>query len=723
MAKKKTWIRRHAKDIVIDTGIVFFVLILLTISGMFIWISTLEIPDLSSFDQRKILQSTRIYDKTGEILLYDLHQNVRRTIVPFEEISYHIKNASVAIEDDTFYTHAGVRPMAIFRSAVNNIRSGKGVFGGAGGSTITQQVIKNSILGQERTVTRKIREAILAIKLEKVLTKDQILGYYLNESPYGGTIYGVEEASRSFFGKSASDVTLAQAAYLAALPQRPTFFSPHGNNTDALSKRQQLVLKRMLINEFITQEEYEEAKNTDVEFLPRATKGIRAPHFVMYIREQLVEKYGEKVLSEKGFKVITTLDWSLQQEAERIVKDGVNLIEERFNASNAGLVATNPQTGDVLVMVGSRDYFSTEIDGNFNVTLAQRQPGSAIKPIVYAAAFNLGYTPDTIVFDTKTQFSTACHVSNKTSIPPCYSPNNHNNKFLGPVTLRNALAQSLNIPAVKVLYLAGIQNSINLSNDLGITTLNDPDRLGLTLVLGGGEVTLMEKTSAYGVFANEGVKSQRRTILRIEDNLGEVIYEAQTRSRRVLSRDVSLQISDILSDNESRVPLWGRNSLVYFPNRDVASKTGSTNNLRDAWIIGYTPNLSVGLWVGNNDNSPMGGGLSGLIATPIWREFMDIALEQTKKQSFAQAPDTPNNIKPILRGQTVDTYTLIQRIQAGEADLGYRSITDNMHSILHFVYKRNPRGPYPSNPNLDPQYAAWEYGVNRWKNQAFESLF
>jgi 1A family penicillin-binding protein len=721
MTKKKPWIIEHAKDIIIDVFIAFFVLGLVTVGGVFVWISTLEIPDLSSFEQRRILQSTKIYDRTGEILLYDLHQDVRRTIVPFEDISYNIKNATVAIEDDQFYNHFGIDPRAIIRAALSNLTEGD-LLGGQGGSTITQQVIKNSILENEKRLKRKIKEAILSMKLERILTKDEILNHYLNESPYGGTIYGVEEASQAFFGKSAKDLTLPEAAYLSALPQAPTRLSPYGNNRDMLDARQQLVLKRMLINDFITQEEYDEAKDIAVEFQPQAVTGIRAPHFVMYIREQLVEKYGEEALSDRGFRVITSLDWKLQQEAERVVAEKAAINREKFNASNAGLIATDPQTGDVLVMVGSRNYFDEEIQGNFNITLASRQPGSSIKPMVYAAAFSKGYTPETIVYDVKTQFSTSCEVWNITSIAPCYSPNNYNNKFKGPISLRNALPQSLNIPAVKVLYLAGLRNTIKLTSDMGITTLNDPDRLGLTLVLGGGEVKLLEHTAAYGVFANEGIKAERRTILRIEDSLGNILEENEVQSTRVLDRDVALTISDILSDNNARAPLWGYNSLVHFPNRDVAAKSGSTNNLRDAWIMGFTPNLAVGVWVGNNNNEAMGGGLSGLIATPMWRAFMDVALETIEEQSFAEAPVTDTSLKPILRGQTLDTTAFIASLQSGSTTMDLAGIASNMHSILHYVSKDDPRGPYPTNPNSDGQYKYWEYGVQQWKDAQYAGI-
>lgn len=719
--KKNSWIKNHAKDIIIDASIAFFVLGLVLVSVLFIWVSTLEIPDLSSFDQRRILQSTKIYDRTGEVLLYDLHQDVRRTIVPFEDISPYIKSATVAIEDDDFYNHYGVDPRAIIRAALSNITAGD-LLGGQGGSTITQQVIKNSILENEKRLTRKVKEAILSIKLERILSKDEILSHYLNESPYGGTIYGVEEASQAFFGKSAKDITLPEAAYLAALPQAPTRLSPYGNNRDMLDARQKLVLQRMLVNEMITQEVYDEAKDTVVEFQSQAVTGIRAPHFVMYVREQLVEKYGEEALSDKGFHVITTLDWELQQEAERIVAEKVAINREKFNAENAGLVAIQPQTGDVLVMVGSRDYFDEDMDGNFNVTLAPRQPGSSIKPIVYASALSKGYTPETIVYDVKTQFSTSCEVYDTTSTEPCYSPNNYNNKFLGPITLRNALAQSLNIPAVKVLYLTGLRDAIKLAGDMGISTLNDPDRLGLTLVLGGGEVKLLEHTGAYAVFANEGVKAERRSILRIEDSSGNLLEETPVQSHRVLDRDVALMIADILSDNNARAPLWGYNSLVNFTNRDVAAKSGSTNNLRDAWIMGFTPNLAVGSWVGNNDNSPMGNGLSGLITTPMWRAFMDVALEKIEPQTFAEPSSINPSLKPILRGEALDISSLILNIQSGSTTLDLAGVASGMHSILHFVSRSDPTGPYPSNPYADGQYKYWEYGVEQWKNSQYANI-
>jgi 1A family penicillin-binding protein len=714
---KKTWLRLHIKDILIDIGIFIVATGIIAAAGLLLWVSTLEIPDLSAFEERRVLQSTKIYDRTGEILLYDLHQDVRRTIVPFDTISRHLKNATIAIEDDQFYNHYGIEPKAILRAVIANFQDGD-LLGGQGGSTITQQVIKNSVLQREKTLTRKVKEWILSIKLERQLTKDEILSIYLNESPYGGTIYGVEEASQAFFGKSATDVTLGEAAYLAALPQSPTYLSPYGNNKEALDKRQKLVLERMRVNGFITEEEYAEATATSTEFQPQAVTGIRAPHFVMFVREYLAEKYGEEAISERGLRVITTLDWELQKEAERIVAEKGLINVDKFKADNAGLIATDPKTGDLLVMVGSRDYFSDEIDGNFNITLAERQPGSSIKPFIYAAAFNKGYLPDTVVFDVRTQFSPLCPPDSHSSESPCYSPNNYNNKFLGPINLRNALAQSLNIPAVKTLYLAGVRDSLKLASDMGITTLDDPERYGLTLVLGGGEVKLLDMTYAYGVFANEGVRAKPRSILRIEDSRGNIVEENAVETRRVLDKNVTLMISDILSDNVARTPLWGANSLVNFPNRSVASKTGSTNNLRDAWLMGYAPNISVGAWVGNNDNSAMGGGLSGLIVTPMWREFIDIALAKLPEETFNQPTINRVGVKPIIRGEYIDTTNLLSIIQNNE-EIDLSSIYENVHSILHFVNKNDPLGPVPENPASDPQYENWEYAVRAWKNETY----
>lgn len=722
-SKKKTGSR--LKDWLMDGFIVAVVLGFIGAGALLIFISILNIPDLSAFDQRRVLQSTKIYDRTGEIVLYDLNQDVRRTVVPYEDISHHIKNATVAIEDDTFFTHWGVRPLSIMRALIHNFQGGN--LRGQGGSTITQQVIKNALLSREKSYIRKVKEAILALRLEQILTKEEILWYYLNESPYGGTIYGVEEASRSFFGKSASDVTLAEGAYLAAIPQAPTYFSPHGNNRAALDTRKNQVLDRMLALEFINQEEYDAAKAETVTFVGDANTGIRAPHFVMYIQSQLAERYGEDELATRGLKVVTTLDFELQMEAEKIVTEYALKNEKQFNASNAALVAIDPKNGDIITMVGSRGYFDEGIDGNFNIALAERQPGSSIKPFIYAKAFEKGYTPATTLFDVQTQFSTTCAVDNFTSEGGCYSPQNYDNFFRGPVSMRNALAQSLNIPAVKTLYLAGMQDAIKLARDAGLSTLTDWRRYGLTLVLGGGEVTLLDMTGAYSVFANEGVKKPTRSILRIEDNDGSILEEVpkeDPEGERVMDRDAALNISDVLSDNVARTPLYGANSLLYFGDRDVAAKTGTTNDRRDAWIIGYTPNLVVGAWAGNNDNRSMNE-ISGLIISPLWRAYMDVALKDRENESFAEPAAIPSDLKPVLRsnGYFVDATNLVNSLEDNpDAGSLILALYQNTHSILHYVNKDDPRGPYPSNPGEDSQYYLWEYGVTRWKNNQFMSI-
>lgn len=711
--KKRFWLKRGSREILIDVLIFGFAGLILLMAAVLIWLSTLEIPDLSSFEERRVLQSTKIYDRTGEIMLYDLHQDVRRTVVPFDQISPFIKNATVAIEDDQFYSHFGLDIKAIIRAAVSNVQEG-GL--GQGGSTITQQVIKNSVLQREKTFTRKAKEAILALKLEQLKTKDEILEIYLNESPYGGTIYGIEEASRAFFKTSAKDLTIGEAAYLAAIPQAPTYLSPHGNNRDALDARQKTVLERMRSNGFITVEEFEAAKAEKVEFESQIVSGIKAPHFVMYVREQLAEKYGEEALAERGFKVVTTLNYELQEAAEKIVAEKVAINTKSYNASNAGLVATDPKTGDLLVMVGSKDYFSEDVEGNYNIALAERQPGSSIKPFVYAAAFKRGYLPTTILYDVRTQFSTSCEPSDLTNEPPCYAPNNYNDKFVGPISMRNALAQSLNIPAVKTLYLVGVKNALKLAADMGLTTLNNPDRYGLTLVLGGGEVKLLDMTHAYGVFANKGVKAEPRTILRIEDNQGNIVEEAQVKEERILDENVTNMISDILSDNVARAPLWGSNSKIYFPDRDVAAKSGSTNDFRDAWIMGYAPNIAVGAWCGNNDNGTMRG-LSGLITTPMWREFMDLALSKLPEESFTQ-PYIATDVKPVLAGYYPNPNT-VPDASSTTPVIPFIDSYNSIHSILHYVDRNDPQGPAPSNPGSDGQYAYWEYGIQAWKQSVY----
>lgn len=667
-----------------------------------IWISTFKVPTTESIRERRVSESTKIYDRTGKILLYDTGGNVRRSVVPIENISRHIKNATIAIEDKEFYSHHGVKPTAFIRATLVNILS---LNFSQGGSTITQQVVKNSLLTSEKLISRKLKEWVLAIKFEQVATKDEILSMYLNEIPYGGVIYGVEEASQAFFGKKSSDVTLAEAAYLAALPKAPTFYSPYGKNKDKLEERKNLVLREMLKSNFITQEEYDSAIKEKISFIAKGDSGIKAPHFVFYVLDYIKNKYGEEAVSGEGLRVITSLNYDLQAVGEKIVNDYALENKKKFNAENASIVATDPKTGEILAMIGSRNYFDQEIDGAFNITTAKRQPGSTIKPFVYAEAFIKGYTPETVLFDLKTQFSSSCSPDNMTMENDCYAPENYDGVFRGPITLRNALAQSINIPSVKVLYLAGLSDSIRLARDMGIETLSNRGDYGLTLVLGGGEVTPLEITSAYGVFANNGIKTEISPIIEIKNKAGEILETHNPNPSQVLDKEIALKISSILSDNDARAPSFGQTSALYFPNRDVAVKTGTTNNYKDAWIIGYTPNIVVGAWAGNNNNTPMEKKVAGFIVAPMWRAFMDQTLAKTPDEQFEEPlVEDKSQLKPVLQGIW----------QGGKFENNNTTVTGGVHSILNWVNKDNPRGDYPSDPNSDSQFERWERGVRIW---------
>lgn len=687
--------RRLIKDITLigfGLGAIFFGLFL-------VWVATLDLPDLSNFTERKVENSTKIYDRTGTVLLYNFHQNIKRTEIPSSEMSDVLKEAHIAVEDAQFYTHSGIRIESIIRAGISDIIPGGNT---QGGSTITQQVVKNALLTKDKTLSRKIKEWILAIKLEQTLTKDQILTVYLNENPYGGSVYGVEEAAKTYFNKHAKDVTLTEAAYLAALPQSPSYYSPYGDHRDALEDRKNFVLKRMYDVGFITKEQYDASKAEYISFQPKENSQGKALHFSFFIKNYLEEKFGEDVVENNGLQVITTLDYSLQKQLEDTLKEYVLKHEKDYNMSNAGLVAIDPKTGQILAMVGSRDYFDEKIDGKVNITTQGRQPGSSFKPIVYAKAFEKGYTPETVLFDVPTEFNTNC---DPTGNPPaggtkkdCYMPNNYDDKFRGPITLRNALAQSLNIPSVKLLYLTGIDDSLDLAQQLGVRKLGDKNQYGLTLVLGGGEVSLLDLTGAYGVFANEGVRNPTTGILSVIDKEGTQLEVFSKKETEVLPVDVTRQISSVLNDNQARSPSYGLSSPLYFPGRDVAVKTGTTQNYRDVWVVGYTPSIAIGVWGGNNDNTPLVKKTSGFILAPLWRAAMDIALASSTVESFTPPEPLSDSLKPILRG-----------VWCVPTGLG-----NQVHEILYWVNKNDPQGDAPANPQNDPQYANWEYGVQKW---------
>jgi len=696
----------------------------LLVTGLIIiWVSSLELPDFKLFNERKMESSTKIYDRTGEILLYDIHQNIKRTIISYEEIGENIKNATIAIEDSEFYNHKGIRISSILRATVWAKITGKKI---QGGSTITQQLIKNTLLTSDRSITRKIKEWILAIKIEKVMTKDEILTLYLNEAPYGGNIYGIEEASKAFFGKEPANLTIAEAAYLAAIPNGPTYYSPYGENVEKLETRKNLVLKRMLDVNLIDEEDYNNAKDEKVTFLPEQPSNIGAPHFVFFIKSYLEKKYGENTLEEGGLNVITTIDYDLQKKAEEIVKKRALENETNWNGKNAAAVVIDPKTGQILAMVGSRDYFDEDIDGNYNVVTAERQPGSSFKPIVYALALKKGYTEDTVLFDVKTEFNSSCDPSGtqeKTSDNnDCYHPDNFDSSFRGPMTLRNALAQSINVVAVKLLYLVGVKDTIKFAHELGITTLNDPDRYGLTLVIGGGETTLLDMTSVYSVFANNGTRNPYTGILSVKNSNGDTLEEFQDKSYSVLDENIANNISSILSDNEARIPTFGANSSLVVPGYDVAVKTGTTNSNKDAWTIGYTPSVAVGVWVGNNDNTPMKKGGAAL-AGPIWNDIITEALKNLSKEKFNVYSKTSNQTSAILRGFWMGNETFkidsLSKKQATEMtpenNIIENSIT-NVHTILYWINKDDPLSIKENLGDSDSLFKNWEYGVINWWN-------
>ena len=687
---------KSARSLLKDILLILVIIIILAVSAFLFWAASLKTPDLSSFDDRLLGQSAKIYDRTGNVLLYDLGQNVRRTVVPFDQISPYLKEATISIEDTDFYSHGGIKPTSIIRAAFADLFSAKY---SQGGSTITQQVVKNSLLTDDKSISRKLKEWILAIKLEQTTDKNTILDLYLNDTPYGGNIYGVEEASQTFFGKKSSDLTIAEAAYIAALPQAPSLYSPYGDNKNLLIDRKNLVLKKMYENNYITQDQYAAALKENVVFQPKSLEGIKAPHFVMYIRDYLEQKYGDKMLETGGFKVITTLDWDMQQEMEQVVKNYVLTSGVKYQASNGAMVAADPRTGQILAMVGSRDYFDTQIDGNFNVATARRQPGSSFKPFVYGTAFNEGFTPDTPIYDVATQFNASCGVDNKPlpSSPDakCYNPVNYEGGYEGLMTIRSALAQSRNVPAVKMLHLVGIDNALKTATDMGITGLGTADQYGLSLALGAAQVSPLDMAEAYGVFANEGLKATPTGILSIQTNDGVTLESFSTSTEQVIPQQTADLMNDVLSDPYARSSIFGPS---YFGTRQVAIKTGTTNDSRDAWEIGYTPSISVSAWMGNNDDTPMAQQASARIIGPMWKQFMDWELARLPDETFEAPEPIATSTKPFMRGV-------------------WQGPGNEVHSELFWIDRNDPAGPAPEYSSTDPLFKNWEYAVQNWASK------
>ena len=632
-------------------------LIILTV-GLFLWYGR-DLPTPGKLSNLNLPQSTKILDRNG-VVLYDIYSGQNRTYVKLDKISKYLQEGTISIEDKDFYKNQGFSVTGYLRS-IKNILLFQGI---SGGSTLTQQLVKQTLLTSEQSIPRKIKELILAIQVDKKYSKNQILELYLNVAPYGGTNVGVETASENYFGKKAQDLNLVESAILAGMPQRPSYFSPYGEYPKAYIGRATDVLRRMREDGYITTQQEKEADKQlpNVKFLS-SNQSMKAPHFSFYVKDQLIKQFGESMVESGGLQVTTTLDYKLQEKAEQIVKEEVDNAKS-LKVGNGASVVINPQNGQILSMVGSKDFFATEtstgkgnvpFEGQFNViTQGLRQPGSSIKPIMYATALAQGYTASTLIMDTQTVFPNQGGKD--------YVPVNYDGKFHGPVQMRFALGNSLNIPAVKMLAQVGLKNMLQTAYSMGISTLapssDNLSKFGLSLTLGGGEVIPLEEASAYSAFANGGYKVDPVSILKVTDRNGNVLFEHKDPDSRqqVIKPEIAFIISHILLDNNARLLTFGANSLLNITSRQVAVKTGTTDDKRDNWAIGWTPNVLVEAWVGNNDNSPMGSIASGITgASPIWRRIMLEAIKGTPAKDF-QKPDNviALNIDSLGGGLPVD---------------------------------------------------------------------
>jgi len=709
-----------------------FILGVIIFTVLFFWYGR-ELPKTTELLTKNPVASTKIYDRTGEILLNDVNADFRRVKISLNDLPEYVKWSAIVAEDKQFYSHHGINWKGISRAIFFNVVSGDPT--GQGGSSISQQFVKNALLSPKKNYIRKLKEAILTLQLESRFSKDEILEMYFNEIPYGGTAYGIESASNKYFDKSAKDLTLAEASVLAALPQAPSYYSPYGSRKDKLIARQHWVLDSLVKEGYVSQVEVDKAKEEELEF-KNISSSILAPHFVFYVRDYVAEKYGEEMLNSGGLKIITTLDYEQQKIAEEVVRERVEINTEKYNARNAALVAMKVDTGEITAMVGSADYFDDENDGAVNVAIRPRQPGSSFKPIVYTTAFENGYTPETILFDTLTNFKAE---------PEDFEPHNYDEKYYGPVPIKKALAGSLNVPAVKTLYLVGIENVLSKAEKMGYSTFEDRSRFGLSLVLGGGEVKLLEHTAGFSTLADEGEYKAPMAILEIrdkDDDLLEKNKPSRNKKTRVYDKESARKTTSILSDNNERAYVFGESNYLTLGNRPVVAKTGTTNDYKDAWTMGYTAQLACGVWTGNTRGEKMTGAAAGAnVAAPIWNAFMRRVHEETKENADNEevgweikefkAPkheDLPN--KPMLNGKLADEIKItIDKITGKIAtDLTPDSqkqekVFREVHTILHYVNKNNSKGPIPSEPwNLDENYNTWELAVTEWaKENGYES--
>ena len=709
-------------------ALVLVVLGILTFFGLFAYYSR-ELPKPGEV-VRKTGFSTRIFARNGE-LLYDLYDQERRVPIKIEQVPEHLKQATIATEDKDFYKHEGFDFLTLVRIPYNLVVKQRVI----GGSTLTQQLVKNVLLTNERSLTRKFKEFVLSLQIERTFTKDQILEMYLNEAPYGGTAWGVGTASEIYFGKPVSDVTIAEGAILAGLPQRPSAYSPYANKTDENGEplwkmRARGVLRRMREDNYLTDLSYDQAMG-DLETMQFKSSGVNitAPHFVFYVRDQLAEMYGEESVETAGFKVTTSLDLDLQNKAQEIVTEEIDKVKG-VNITNGSVMVMNPKTGEIVAMVGSKDFSSEEIDGQFNVAVdGLRQPGSSIKPVTYLMMLKRGYTPASMLMDVPTSFT-------PDEKADAYEPKNYDGKFRGPVNLRNSLGSSLNIPAVKSLAIVGVDQFLDQAHKMGFVTLEptaeNMKRFGLAVTLGGAEVHLIDTVSAYSSFANTGHKVEPVSIMKVEDRNGRVIFEHKpVQGPQVMSAEEAFLINNILSDNNARAGAFGTNSLLNI-NANVAVKTGTTNDQRDNWAIGWTQGVMVGAWVGNNDNSAMktvASGVSG--ATPIWRRIMLAALEKDEFKSdpwempagiekvevdqmsgYPKHDEYPSKFELVIKGTLPSLPDLVHaklKLCRGENKLATDAkVAANDFEEKEFYVYREP------DPVSQDGRNRWDEGINAW---------
>lgn len=710
-SRKRIFLKRKIKKIAIYLS--SFLFLFLTLFLFYLSFLILSLPDIYVNQN----ESTKIYDRTGNYLIYEI--GPKKTLISPQEIPDLVKKAVISAEDKDFYKHKGISPKGIIRAIWLNIKEGSPRYGG---STITQQLARNLFLSTKKTFTRKIKEIILAIILEKKYSKDEILAAYLNNINFGEGRYGIESAAEFYFGKKANELSLEEIALLVGIPKAPSIYSPI-RNSDLALKRRNYVLKRMLEDGYISQEDYKRALEKPIQLNITREKNLQALHFSLEVKSFLENNFPDINLEVAGLKVITTLNYELQKKAEELVKKYAEINKEKFKAKNAALLAMDPETGEVLVMVGSKDYFDKSIDGAVNVTLRPKQVGSTIKPFIYSVFFEKGYPDNMILFDVPTNFSVNPRKP--------FTPNNWDKNFRGPITVRQSLAQSINVTSIKVLYLAGYDEVIKKLKELEL--IKQEKDYGLSLVLGTPEIRLIDLVRAYSALATEGFQPSFSFIKEIYDSKGNLIYKYEPQRKKVIPENIARIINDILSDDDARIGVFMPNSKLNIPGWQVAVKTGTTQNSRDAWTVGYLPFLVVGVWGGNNDETPMdqaGAGFS--VSVPLWNEFLSYALsrpEYLKLKNIKKfnKPEIQRIEKPLLNGEwqfvEIKPFDKITNQPTKNYDNVNFKNAIVIHSELYFIDRKDPLGPPPKNPYLDAQFENWEKGVINWalsKKNEFE---